>query len=128
MFKRIAIALFTIVFIFSVTVPVCAESIDFKEGTQEVSPNWWPGNPNPQPGTEDWFFQHPNYGSNAPDPVAKECGYQAIVDSLLVPSGIAAFNTWYLKKKFDLYTFGLSFVAEVTYNYATCLWRSGVLE
>lgn len=92
----------------------------------EITPYWWPGNPNPQPGTEDWFFQNPSYGSSAPDPVAKQCGYDAIVDALLPSAVEEAFMNWYLKKQFDIYTFGLSFAVNVTYNYAVCLWRSGV--
>lgn len=92
----------------------------------EVTPYWWPGNPNPQPGTEDWFFQNPTYGTNSPDPVARECGKKAIYDALVPSLAIDAFIAWYAKRKFDLYTFGLSFVVNVTYNYAACLWSSGV--
>ena len=91
-----------------------------------IQPRWWPGNPNPQPGTEDWFFQNPTYGTNSPDPIAKECGKKAIYDALMPSLAIDAFVTWYAKRKFDLYTFGLTFVAEVTYKYATCLWEAGV--
>lgn len=94
-------------------------------GSNESTPLWWPGNPNPQPGTEDWFFQNPTYGGNAPDPVARECGKDAVFDALL-PNSAAAFAKWYALRKFDLYTFGLSFAANVTYNYAICLWRAGV--
>lgn len=95
-------------------------------GSNESIPKWWPGNPNPQPGTEDWFFQNPTYGTSSPDPIAKECGKEAIYDALVPSLAIEAFATWYAKRKFDLYTFGLTFVAEVTYNYATCLWDAGV--
>lgn len=105
------------------TTPIYANTID---NTNIATPNWWPGNPNPQPGTEDWFFQNPSYGTNAPDAVARRCGQEAIFDALVPAAAEEAFVMWFAKKAFDIGTFGLSFVANMTYNYAMCLWRSGV--
>ncbi len=104
--------------------------VEFNEITNELKidgttykPTWWPGNPNPQPGTEDYLFQHysPNFGSSASKPMVNACLVSMGID--LAKSVVKAFfkkGPWNLKR-FVIY-FGLA-LAE---SYVTCLITKGI--
>ena len=104
--------------------------VEFNEITNELKidgttykPTWWPGNPNPQPGTEDYLFQHysPNFGSSASKPTVSACLVSMGID--LTKSVVKAFfktGPWNLKR-FVVY-FGVA-LAE---SYITCLITKGI--
>lgn len=94
----------------------------FKLFLSSVQPRWWLGNPNPIPGTEDWFFQNQNYGSNAPIAFSRDCAKQALKDALIPGGTIEAINYWLLKKAFSIGSFGVGYI----YSYGLCLWNKGV--
>ena len=96
-----------------------------REGTQEVSPNWWPGNPNPQPGTEDWFFQHPDYGSNAEPHQADKCAQKAFDDAYIY-NMTESIAVWVVTGSFSLAAFATAFGTSYAISYATCLYNEGV--
>lgn len=33
------------------------------DGSVAIEPRWWPGNSNPEPGSEAWLQQHMNYSA-----------------------------------------------------------------
>ncbi len=104
--------------------------VEFNEITNELKidgttykPTWWPGNPNPQPGTEDYLFQYysPNFGSSASKPTVNACLVSMGID--LTKSVVKAFfktGPWTLKR-FVIY-FGVA-LAE---SYITCLISKGI--
>lgn len=106
--------------------------VEFNEITQEFKvngitfkPTWWPGNPNPQPGTEDWLFQHysPNLGSSAPKSTVSAC---------LVAIGIdlskAAVKAFFESGKWTLSRFVSYFGIALAESYATCLIGKGITD
>lgn len=122
--KRICSILLVLMLFVSTVVTVLAEG-DFPPSEQPTT-RWWPGNPNPQPGIEDWFFQNQNYGSNAPIAFSRDCAMQALKDAL-IPGGTAeAINYWLLKKAFSVGSFGVGFGVGYMYSYGACLMSKGV--
>ena len=104
--------------------------VEFHEITQELKvgektfkATWWPGNPNPQPGTEDWLFQHysPNLGSTAP---------KATIDSCLVSVGLdlcaAAVKAFFQTGPWTLRRFVTYFGVALAESYALCLIAKGI--
>ena len=90
-----------------------------------LQPNWWPGNPNPQPGTEDWFFQNLTYGANATKLQAEGC-----VKSALIGAGFSisflALATWVSAGTFTLAAFGSTFGTGLITSYGACLFEKNV--
>ena len=95
---------------------------EFTINGSTYTPDWWPGNPNPQPGSEDWLFQHysPNLGSTAPKGTVSTCLVSIGFD--LTWAAVTAFfktGPWNLKR-FVTY-FGTTFAV----SYANCLVSKG---
>lgn len=42
------------------------EKEETAENQDDLEPRWWPGNPNPYPGTEAWLQQHIDDSSSDP--------------------------------------------------------------
>lgn len=77
---------------------------------------WWPGDPNPEPGTEAWLQLHGNVTTND-STVARRCALEA-VGSSIAPSSI---YSWVAKGAFSVASFGLAFGIDWTYNYWKCI-------
>ena len=90
-----------------------------------IQPRWWPGNPNPQPGTEDWFFQHPDYGKNATKLQAEECGKSALIGAT-TSLVVAGFATWLSGGVFTVALFAKTFGEGLVGTYGTCLFEKNV--
>lgn len=90
-----------------------------------IKPNWWPGNPNPQPSTEDWFFQHMDYGGNAPSGIAKACAVEAF-NNTYINTMSSAVVAWAAGGAFSLSVFAATFGFSYVMDYAKCMYRHGV--
>lgn len=75
-----------------------------------IAPTWWPGNPNPQPGTEDWMFQNQHYAP--PSDLAKKCAIKAMGGGSL--SSIGAFLKFGASIGLAIRTFGVGWAISYT--------------
>lgn len=88
---------------------------------------WWPGNPNPQPGTEDWLFQNYgyNYGSNGSTKITENC-----LLSALIGGGVGGAYTLVetMKKggKLTLNRVVSAFGVSTATSYVACLIENGI--
>ena len=86
---------------------------------------WWSGNPNPKPGTEEWFFQNPNYGGKAKSHQAKKCAQKAF-DDAYISNMSGAITAWLATGAFSLAGFTATFGSGYLISYASCLYKDGV--
>lgn len=95
--------------------------------SEQLTTRWWPGNPNPQPGTEDWLYQNysKNLGNNASQVVAESCALSALVGGSFTAAE-ATIGTWVKGKKFSLGSFVLTFGIGAASGYAQCLVVNGI--
>jgi len=92
-----------------------------------ISSRWWPGNPNPPYGSEDWLFQNYgyNFGSSAPSDIAKGCALQALIGGGISGAETLAY-TWSTGGVFTLGVFVFKFGAGAATGYAGCLIYNGI--
>lgn len=99
--------------------PIDAKSIE--AATTVNQPNWWPGDPNPQPGSEAWLQLHASVKPGNME-VARSCALQA-----LAPSGVGAgaesFITWLYQGVWTVGSFAASFGLNWTVGYFDCIIR-----
>ena len=104
--------------------------VEFNEITNELKidgttykPTWWPGNPNPQPGTEDYLFQHysPNLGSSASKSTVSACLVNVGIDL-----GKAAVKAFFQSRPWNLRRFVIYFGVALAESYAICLITKGI--
>lgn len=100
--------------------PISAVSMEADPITQLSRARWWPGDPNPEPGTEAWLQLHGSTTTSDPT-VARRCAVQALAGAI-IPGGIdAAVHKWILKGVFSVSSFALSFSISWCYGYFTCI-------
>lgn len=113
----ISVCLFIIVNLFT---PIWAEpmikSKDENSNVYAVTPRWWPGNPNPEPGSEAWLQNHMYLP--APSEKARSCAYSTLINTTLT-SGVSA---WLSRATLTAYSFGITFGAEYLVSYALCVF------
>lgn len=110
---------------------MCASSTNVYASTNDantnndvlIQPRWWPGNPNPQPGTEEWFFQHPDYGPKGDSQIAQKCAIEALFPSL-GSSALSEITIWIAKGVFSVGSFGISFGSGFVVSYGVCVWNA----
>lgn len=92
-----------------------------------IQPRWWPGNPNPQPGTEDWLYQNysPNLGSSASSSVAEDCSLSALIGGGVSVTSNTLKN-FISGKKYTLAIFITYFGVGYAEGYAACLIYNGI--
>lgn len=122
--KKVFIIMLSFIFIFTfLIVPVSAmdnENTVNENPSTEISTFWWPGNPNPIPGSEAWLQQHGGIKAKS-SAKAKACGIKALKDAFIPGTAEAAIGTWLLKQVFSVTSFGLSFGVNAAYNYYQCV-------
>ena len=97
--------------------PINAKSVE--ASLTAVQPRWWPGDPNPRPGSEAWLQQHASVKPGNME-VARRCALQA-----LAPSGIGAgageFISWLTKGVWTVGSFAQSFGISWVVGYFDCI-------
>lgn len=74
---------------------VKAATVEKEEPTEnsgDPEPRWWPGNPNPFPGSEAWLQQHIDYSSGDPTK-SRECLVEAVGTKDLGADALSWFAT-----------------------------------
>lgn len=101
-----------------VLVPIDTSGV-YEDGTGP-QPRWWPGDPNPQPGSQEWLWTHASYTTSS-SAKAKKCGLKALKGAVIVGGVDRAVEKWVLKAIFNVGTFAASFGLSFAYGYYTCL-------
>ena len=100
--------------VMSMSLPLKAEGKNVLEPSVETK--WWPGNPNPAPGSEAWLQL---YGYTAPSDAttARKCAIQALGGSFN-PASIAS---WIAGGTYTVLNFARSFGAGWAVAYFSCV-------
>ena len=87
----------------------------------EIGPTWWPGDPNPKPGTEAWLQQNYYVGPGNIE-LARRCALQA-----LLPAGIKAGSKsliiWLANGAWHLGSFAGTFGLKFAVEYCSCILK-----
>ncbi|MBF0579390.1 hypothetical protein IM774_06285 [Erysipelotrichaceae bacterium RD49] len=114
-----AILLGAILFVSVPLSPINAKSIEASPTINQV--NWWPGDPNPRPGSEAWLQQNTNVRAGNME-AARRCGLQA-----LAPAGIGAgadtFYIWLMQRVWTVGSFARTFGISWVVGYFDCIIR-----
>lgn len=81
---------------------------------------WWPGDPNPQPGSQEWLWTHAQMKPGSPTK-AKKCAKQALIKGGFTGSAESAVVTWMLGNVFTLGAFAATFGVGFSVEYFNCI-------
>lgn len=118
--KKVLILTFSLVLFAGLATPISAETNNQSSGdkTEESgpTPRWWPGNPNPLPGSEAWLQNHMYLP--APSVTARRCASSALIGTSLT-SGVGA---WITRGPLTAFSFGATFGAGYLISYTLCVY------
>lgn len=103
-----------------VLVPLDTSGV-YEDGTAP-QPRWWPGDPNPQLGSQEWLWTHTSYTTPS-SAKAKKCGLEALKGATITGGAQRAVEKWLLKLAFNVGSFAASFGIGFAYSYYTCLTK-----
>lgn len=109
-----------ICFISPISAIETTQSEDVEIGGQAVSPRWWPGNPNPVPGSEAWLQNHMYLP--APSATARRCAKSALTGSVVTGGITAGVEKWIIKGILTGASFGASFGIGYIVSYTQCVF------
>ena len=81
---------------------------------------WWPGDPNPQPGSQEWLWTHATMKPNTATK-AKKCAINALLLGGFKGSAESAVVTWITKGIFTLGSFAATFGIGFAVDYFSCI-------
>lgn len=117
-FKSLTTSVLTTALLFGLpATPICAQQINTSGET--ASPNWWPGDPNPQPGSEAWLQQNANVRASDMT-TARKCALEALIGSG-IGSSSDAFISWLGRGVWSVGSFAQSFGVSWVVSYFYCI-------
>ena len=81
----------------------------------EIVPTWWPGDPNPKPGTEAWLQQNAHVGPGNME-LARRCAVQAGIGA-----GSRLLIDWLYTGVWTLESFVMTFGRDFAVDYFMCI-------
>lgn len=117
-FKKILIFMVScFLVVMSMSLPLKAEGKNVLEPSVETK--WWPGNPNPAPGSEAWLQL---YGYTAPKNV--ETARRCAVEALGIAPTASSLISWLAKGVYTVSSFCRTFGADFVGNYFSCVLKT----
>lgn len=121
--KTILSFAFNLVLVVGIVTPISAETNNqsSKDKTEESgpTPRWWPGNPNPAPGSEAWLQNH--LYLPAPSAKAKTCALQTLGGSVAGATTVTV-GKWIANGVLTAASFGLWFGMQYIASYTYCVF------
>lgn len=93
-----------------------------EEDNTTPQPRWWPGDPNPQPGSQEWLWTHATMTPGTPTK-ARSCAIEAITVGGLGNSALSKVSSWIAREVFTVASFASSFGVGAAINYLQCILR-----
>lgn len=118
--KKIMISFLSCFLLFvSLSIPLYSQEVPKSDTESEIGARWWPGDPNPTPGSEAWLQLH---GHTAPkdSKLARKCAVEALGGSF----NLSSISSWIAGGTWTVLNFSRSFGIGWTVAYFECVIKN----
>ena len=120
-FKKILVSILScLMLVTSISMPLHAQenTLQSSKSPDQIEARWWPGNPNPEPGSEAWLQLY-GYKTPGNPTIARKCALEALGGSF----GASSIASWIAGGTFTVLNFARTFGASWAVGYLACIIR-----